>query len=176
MRTASLLSMLLAAACLPAGVARAQDAICVRCTGPEATYRCSLVDGPSRATKGAELLCITRLARDGHHDTCAVSRTAVTSCEGEERRISPTAGTDPLAAPPSSPPQVATPAEPASPPAVPPARAPGQPDDPQPARTVESLAKSVAKGSGEQISKAGAAIGEAARKSWNCMTSLFKSC
>src|SRR5690606_1096306 len=116
--------------------------------GPEATYRCTIVDGPAHATQGAQLLCITQLARQGHHDTCAVSRGTLKDCAGEERRVSSGPAADPV---PGAPPGlVATPAPGARPP--PPSeaprttRAPGTPDDPEPVRTVESLAK----GSGEK--------------------------
>jgi hypothetical protein len=32
------------------------------------------------------------------------------------------------------------------------------------------------KSAGEQIGKAGTAVGNAAKKTWNCLTSLFQSC
>ncbi len=141
--------------------------ICVVCTGPGAAYRCVTDAQPGQITQAARLACLTTLARDGQHETCSVKASpAVRTCEGSERRVSVPA----LELPPAA--------------AVPAAAGDAKPVDvkagdtaaAKPPETVEQLAKQLSKASGEQINKTGASISEAARKTWGCVTSLFKAC
>jgi hypothetical protein len=61
--------------------------------------------------------------------------------------------------------------------AVPSETRPADKVTPPPApKTVEELARQVTKSSGEQVKSAGSSIGEAARKTWGCISSFFKSC
>jgi hypothetical protein len=177
---------------LLAGSAQAHE-YCVTCEGPPAMYRC-VIDGTEDGAgkdPSASLYCISQMASQGHHTSCAVSRGAPFPCPGL---------TAVVAAPKNLPPpptQAAeSPAEaPAAAPGEPPATAP--PAEAEPAkvpRTVEELAgqsfKSskeslkqagdaiggTAKKAGEHIGNAGSAIGNAASQTWNCITSLFSHC
>ena len=166
--------------------------LCVVCEGPDAVYRCEVEDvAPGRQESGAQLLCITTLARDGGHASCSVRRVAAASCEGEPRTIALPAGPPVMAAPASGADERSAPLTgPASdlPPMAEEQAKPGVPD------TVEALAKETvessgaglkkageavtgsAKAAGEQIGKAGDAVAGAAKKTWGCLTSLFTDC
>ena len=138
--------------------------VCVVCTGPEASYRCVVEGGTGSVTPAARLACITTLAREGSHETCGVkgSQSASLPCEGPERKVSvPDAAIAPVQAPLAVPSET-RPADKVTPPPAP--------------KTVEELARQVTKSSGEQVKSAGSTIGEAARKTWGCISSFFKSC
>jgi hypothetical protein len=185
--------------CAVAVSARAQE-YCVTCSAPDATYRC-VVSGDSSAAHSsrAQLLCITELAQSGHHASCSAGRNPSTGCPGELRTVAfppgtdlrapPLAETPPAAAPPGmgayAPPPV--PATPGSPPQPAPGAPPGVTEAPPPAdaepKTVEELAKKTVESTGQGLKKAGDvvtdtgnAIGNAAKKTWKCVASLFGDC
>ena len=276
------LAMLAFAAQSPIAHAGATE-FCVTCTGPEASYRCTFAGEPGNGlSAGLQLHCISTLAREGHHQSCAVSRATQTPCGGAlkvlalpevspgspslpagsaaggatggvpadalpQAAVPPSAGTTsgstvraplqngPLSddveaqagrnAAPFSPgqpaarsapqpaatataggaqPAVTRPKEAAVAPAAPPAGArppsmgnavgspapekqplaPAKPDDEQQKQAqstqpLDEAGKAVddaAKSTGAALSKAGDAVGAAAKKSWNCLTSLFGDC
>lgn len=178
---------------------------CVTCTGPDAAYRCTIdgtPDGPGTDPR-AQLLCITKLAEAGGHESCSVQRNAEYPCPGVLRVInSPLEGSprEPDGAPPAqdagaAPPQKdagAPPEEGAEPASAEP------PPEGQPPQTVEEFAGQTvknsteglkkagealtggAKATGEAVAgtaeKAGSAIGNAAKNTWGCITSLFSEC
>ena len=153
---------------------------CVSCSGPDATYRCKIEGTPDGSGEDprAQLLCIRQLAESGAHESCSVARTASYPCPGDLWVIAGPVGE--IVPPPAT-------AEPAASPAAPAPPADGNPDgqpDPQaPPKTVkEGLKKAgetisgTAEKAGEQIGNAGSAVGNAAKKTWNCLTSLFSDC
>lgn len=113
-------------------------------------------------TPPSPLACMSSIAREGGHESCAIRR-GTTSCEGREHVI---AGDDEA----PKPPRTASKGE--APPAE--TRAPEKESD-EP-KTVKELAERAAKGSGEQLRKAGDAVGKASRRTWDCVTSLFSAC
>jgi type IV secretory pathway VirB10-like protein len=153
--------------------AAAATEYCVRCSGPDATYRCEVsgIAGGNNSDPRLQLLCISELAKTGSHDTCSVDRKATDpnaglTCEGELRVIAA-----PSSPPPGAPPAATAtdaPAMPAHP--IPAAEAP-QPLDPAQAetpaepspdkvpQTMEELAGQTMKNSKENLKKAGDAIG-----------------
>jgi len=188
-----LVALLLAAS---DSAASAQD-YCVTCTRPDAKYRCIIGGDASisaRSTRG-QMLCITQLAQRGGHASCSVSRSATEPCEGQVKTVMFPAG-EPTDTPPVAetlPPAAAPAAAPgaAPPPAAPSALtegAPPPPAAPQPApATVGEFAQKTAKDTGEGLKKAGdavtttvdktgKAIGQAASKTWKCLTSFFGDC
>ncbi|HXF54244.1 MAG TPA: hypothetical protein VNK52_08995 [Hyphomicrobiaceae bacterium] len=164
--------------------------ICVICTSPPATYRCT-VEGAERVThlRGSDrvlqYVCITELAKLGGHASCSVDRRSSGICFGELKVLQ--AG-DALAAAEAA---VGEASRRSAPPAD--TRADG-PSDEGPPRTLEELArksveqsstqlknagravKETAKSAGEQIEKAGDAVGGAVKKTWTCLKSLFADC
>jgi hypothetical protein len=151
---------------IAAPAASAQE-YCVICTGPDAKYRCSIGGEPSVAAGASrgQLLCITELARTGGHASCSVQRNSAEPCQGEARTVMFPASTDPatpvVEVQPDLPPAQGAPAVPAAP--LAPAGAPQQqqPSPPPPADN--------AHGSGN-------AVGNAMKKSWDCLSSLFSDC
>lgn len=167
---------------------------CVTCEGPPAMYRC-VVDGTEEgAGKDASvsLFCISQMAARGGHETCAVSRGAPFPCPGltavvEQPRNLPTPPPSHAAEPATDQTDHAAPSEAdgTNTTAKKPAKVP---------RTVEELAGQTvtsskeglkqagdaiggtAKKAGEQIGNAGSVIGNAASKTWGCITSLFSAC
>lgn len=165
-----------------AGAAAAQE-YCVACTGPDAVYRCT-IDQASPTGMPLKMLCVSTLAKEGGHATCAVRGGTVFDCNGPIRRIDAKAVGAALPRPPVQAPPAAGAALPptagadgakqqAGPP-QPPKPAPGP--ESEPPKTVEELAKRVGKSSGESLGKAGSTISDQTSKAWRCLTSLFKSC
>lgn len=179
-RTPALLFGLVAA--LPAVAAE----YCVTCANPAAMYACvvegAAPDAPPDARE--QLLCISALAKSADHESCSVPRSAPKPCPGILKIVAlPEAGLPALPSPAagSAPPSPgADDATPAAGPAAP--------------RTVEELAeetvrsskqgledagnavKGTAKKAGESVGEAGSAVGKAAKKTWDCMISLFSDC
>jgi hypothetical protein len=78
-RVAATIPAVLMAALL-AGSATAQTA-CVRCFGPEQVYRCEAVSDLPVEENAVGLFCVSRIAADHAHASCAVQR-AGDGCEG----------------------------------------------------------------------------------------------
>lgn len=155
------LAVLLVPFAVEAGGAEARE-ICVACTGPQSSYRCVIEDGSGPAPPAARLACITTLAREGGHETCSVrSASTAAGCDGPERRVAL--------------PETSTAGQP-TPVIAPPDIKPVEPAVKAPPKTVEELARQVTKSSGDQLKSTGSTLGEAARKTWGCVSSFFKSC
>jgi hypothetical protein len=169
-----------------ASVANAAE-YCVSCAGPEAVYRCEIEGTPEGqgTDPKAQLLCITELAKSGGHESCAVTRGSSVPCAGETRLLAAPIG-EPVPVP-----SVGADAPVAIPPEPAPEDAAGEG---KPPRTVEEMAKNTvrsskeglekagetvvggAKTAGEKIGSAGSAVGSAAKKTWDCLVSLFNDC
>ena len=154
-------------------------------------YRCAL-DGhnPSAAAEaGAQLLCVKELASRVGHKSCSIDRVRTVPCEGELVLVHrPAGGAVSVTAPAGG--TIAAPAEATETAAVP-APIPGLAAPPD---TVEQFAKQAAEQStkdwektkatlkegsqdaGKNLEKAGTAVGTAAKKSWDCVASLFARC
>jgi hypothetical protein len=66
--------------------------VCVVCTGPDATYRCttnqaSKLERLRGGDRAQHYVCITALAKAGGHTKCRVSRDASGFCAGKARSI-----------------------------------------------------------------------------------------
>lgn len=191
--------LLLAAA---PGLADAAE-YCVTCEGPPGLYRCvidGMPEGPGKDPR-ASLHCIQQMAKQGNHESCAVSRGAPFPCPGLTALIEPQSKTrdgsaDDHASPypePHPPPDAVRDLEPEVEPVAAPEEAEKPPPSPVP-RTVEELAgqtvrsskdglekagKAIggtAKKAGEVVGQTGSVIGQAASTTWDCITSLFTSC
>lgn len=174
----------LAALTLVSSAATADD-LCVVCADPPATYRCQ-IDGANpaaTATPGTQILCIKEIATRGNHKSCSISRDQSASpCEGTLVVLA-----KPEISPLKAPGKTAEPApQIAGAPAPPQAAALGT-DGNAPPATMEALAKQAAsqttKGledtttaAGNEVKKAGATMGSAVKKTWNCLSSLFTAC
>lgn len=87
----SLAGAVLIAATLVAPHAAAAKDVCVRCTGPDITYRCQVdgLDLGGLSGAGARLLCIQTLAKRGNHIRCAVDRQSQDLCPGLSVSLGP---------------------------------------------------------------------------------------
>lgn len=179
-------ALLIAAVAAPIAASPSRAAeLCVSCAGPDTNYAC-VVDGVG-GEGGADsfkLLCISELAKAGGHTSCAVARVSQPPCQGERRTLAAPAGlgTMPAAntAAPSGVPMPGptgadnnavyrgvSPADPANPTA--PQQATGDaPTSPVPAPTGD--------GGSSALEKASSVIGDAAKASWRCVSSLFGDC
>ena len=74
-------------ALLPAAPAPATE-LCVKCTGPDASYAC-VVGNTSNPTLDtvSKFYCITSLAKAGPHASCSIDRTMTPPCPGERREL-----------------------------------------------------------------------------------------
>jgi hypothetical protein len=152
-----------------AGRAEAQE-YCIACTEPAAVYRCVIDGARPGGGQSLQMLCITSMAKDGNHATCGIKRGTVFDCDGPVKRV-PWSGAE-------------LPAE--TPGTVTAADKP-EPDPNEPPKTIVEMAKRANEQTADQFKKAndnvkesfkstGDAIGNATKKSWNCLTSLFKEC
>ena len=184
-------SVMMAMPSLVSGPAAAQE-YCVACTGPDAVYRC-VIEQAVPTGMPLKMLCISTLAKDGAHGSCAIRKGTVFDCNGPIRKVDartaggaikdqrPSAAVPQApqaavmqAAPPAPQPSAATGQAPHAPNAAPP-RPDAKPSD-APPETVEKLAKQVSRSSADALGQAGDAIAGSTRKAWGCVTSFFKSC
>ena len=166
------------------------ESYCIACYGPESIYRCVIAGEPETAPPDPrnQVQCVKQIAKAGGHSRCSVERFSTSGCNGPERIVSKDEAV------PLQPVEDAAQGEtPVGAPAV----EEGGPDvspSSEPPRTVEELAKTTAqktkKGledvgstvktttekAGETIGGVGSAVGDAAKKTWNCLTSLFGDC
>lgn len=165
--------------------------LCVVCAEPAMSYRCALegdaATGPVPA--GLQLLCVKELATRGGHKSCSVDRArTVETCNAALVTLARPAG-EPPASLAIAPAATAPGAEPTVP-----GPAPFEPAANAPPATLEALAKDAAEQSkkdwetsqaklkettataGQKIEQAGNAVGNAVKKSWDCVLSLFARC
>src|SRR5262245_28196137 len=107
------------------------------------------------------MLCITAMAKEGQHATCGVKGGTVFDCNGQVKRVPWAAYNDP------SPVQDQAKAPAAPPPAK---------DANEPPATVEEMAKRANQKTAEQAKALGQSVGDATKKTWNCIASLFTRC
>jgi hypothetical protein len=68
-----------------APVARAEQAsYCVTCKNPDQSYVCRVDAGGLKAGDALKLYCIIRIAKDGHHASCAAESNS-SGCQGVEK-------------------------------------------------------------------------------------------
>ena len=169
----------------------AAEEYCVTCTEPDAKYRCVVTEQPGIHDEHAPLRCISELAQSGGHASCSVGAATSGPCPSNLRTVTLPATPPPPAPvteappPPSAPVMVPVPA--GSPAPESPAAASGGPQPAQPAegppKTVEEFAKKSGDGlkkAGEAVTdtaqSAGNAVGNAAKKTWDCLSSFFGNC
>lgn len=157
--------------------------LCVKCTGPDASYAC-VVGGASNATIDtvAKLYCITALAKSGSHASCSIDRSAAPPCRGERKELPlpslldgsgdddqpqdagktakgepaqvPQEAKPPQTSPPST--QIGSTAPPNDQPQAPPVSEP-------PPKTMQELVEKSAKSAGNGLSETQKSAGEAAK-------------
>jgi hypothetical protein len=155
--------------CAPAAPAAAQE-YCVACTGPAASYRCVVDGAQPGGRQPLQVLCITTMAKDGGHESCSVSHGTVFDCKGPVKHIDWAALNAPA--------QAAAPAPPKS--EAPAATQPAPQAEP---KTLVDLAKQnnekmkkANEDFKESVRSANKTFGDAAKKTWDCMTSFFTRC
>jgi len=150
--------MATAALLLAGTTARAQE-YCVACSEPSAVYRCVIDNAQPGGAQPLQVLCIQALTKAGGHGQCALKRGTVFDCNGPVKRIPWTASAE------------ETPAPLATPKAGPP------PTDPkEPPQTVKELADRANKQTVDDMKKANETFKDNAKKTFECVTSLFSKC
>jgi hypothetical protein len=147
----------LALASLPAAtVSVMAGTACVICAGPAQTYRCEVSADNALPPHVTGLYCVSRIAEDHHHASCAAARGQV-DCEGIAVSYAYEEGLAPSAA-------------------VPPdgEDAPGEPGNGEP-ETLHEMTKDSVDASASAVKKAGENIGEAASKAGKATTDALKS-
>jgi hypothetical protein len=162
---------------LAVGTAEAQE-YCVACSEPTGLYRCVIDGAQPRGGQSLQMLCVTAMAKEGGHATCAVKRGTVFECDAAVKRIpwaSLEAGPQPET---PQPPAEAPPPKPAPAAAAPPSPAPEAPP-----QTMVDLAKQAnektaeqMKKAGESVKQAGETVKQATKKTWDCVFSFFTRC
>jgi hypothetical protein len=131
---------------------------CVSCTEPPALYRCIIEGARPGGSQPLQMLCITAMAKEGQHGTCSVKGGTVFDCDGQVKRVPWAAYNAPPPGPQERP--------------QPPATQSTAKDPNQPPQTIEEMAKRANQKSGEQAK----ALGDATKKTWRCISSLFTHC
>jgi hypothetical protein len=147
--------------------AHAQD-VCVVCASPAATYRCTVEKSEKLARftgagdKALQHVCAKEMARQGGHEKCSVSAAqSGAACDGQPREVTLA---NLLAAPPEQAPgPAALPVKAAEPLSVPP-------------RTMQELAERTGEKSKQQLEGVGTSFGDAAKQTWQCLSTLFQKC
>jgi hypothetical protein len=169
LRSSRRISLVLGLGCCGVTIpqAAAQE-YCVACKEPPAVYRCVIEGARPGGRQPLHKLCADAMAKEGRHAACDVKGGTVFDCNGPIKRVPWAAyngAANPVAeAPPS------------------PAKAPEGPP-----RTVEEMVKRANAKAAEQLKEAnekvksqaqalGHSLGEATRKTWQCLSSLFTRC
>jgi hypothetical protein len=138
---------------------------CVSCTEPPGLYRCIIEGARPGGSQPLQMLCITAMAKEGQHATCAVKGGTVFDCNGQVKRVPWAAYNEPGPGGGQGQEQAKTPA------AQPPAKNPSEPP-----ATVEEMARRANEKSAEQAKALGQSVGDATKKTWQCIASLFTKC
>jgi hypothetical protein len=147
-----------------ATTASAQE-YCVACTEPDSLYRCVIDGARPGAAASLQVLCISALAKEGRHATCAVKRgVGVIDCNGAIKRVAvPAEGVAPTVAAPAAEPKPE-----------------GQGGEP---KTVAEMLRRAKDQNDRNWDQANAQIkannekaGSFFKKSWDCLASLFAKC
>jgi hypothetical protein len=162
-------AMLAAALALGAGSAAAQE-YCVACSEPDAVYRCIIEGAQPGGAQPLQMQCVTAMAKAGGHATCGVRRGTVFQCDGPIKRVPWIAAGEETPAPIATPKPSEKPADPAAPP-----------------KTMLELTDRASKKTADDMKKAGETMKEGAqnlgdgissgaKKTWECISSLFFKC
>ena len=150
-------------------VPAAAQEYCVACTEPAAIYRCVIDGARPGATSSLQLNCLSTLAKEGAHATCAVQRgVTVLDCNGPVKHVA-----IPAAAPAET--GAATPIAPSAPAKV-------EAADGPPTTVAEMLRRAKEKSdrdwekTSQQIKSGNDKVGGFFKKSWGCLSSLFSRC
>ena len=137
------------------------------CTEPPAVYRCVIDGAKPGGRHPLQTLCVVAMTKEGRHAACSVKGGTVFDCNGPVKRVPWAAynsgATEPIA------------------------DAPAAEKGDQPPRTVEEALKRANDKTAEQLKQAnekiksqaqsvGQGVGEAAKKTWACISSLFTRC
>lgn len=166
------IGLVLLALCGLAVSAQAQE-YCVSCTGPTGIYRCIIEGAKPGGKQPLQTLCVTAMAKEGQHASCALKGGTVFDCNGPVKRVPWAAYNDPVpkgSVTEAPKPQTSQPSAPA-----------GDPN--QPPSTIEEMAKRANQKTAEQIKKANEdmkdqveSFGDNTKKTWRCISSLFTRC
>jgi hypothetical protein len=152
-----------AAAAWMAGATHAAVAqeYCVSCAEPAATYRCVLSGARPGLSQSLPVVCLTALAKDGRHASCAIKRVTVFECDGPVKTVAigPDTGTGD-----------AIPAVVVPPPAPPPV------DPKAPPKTMLEAAQRAQKSTDAEMRKASDATSGFLRRTFTCLGSFFTKC
>lgn len=159
---------LMALAVLAAGQAHGQE-YCVACTDPPGLYRCVIEDARPGGSQSLQAFCTTAMAKQGRHGKCSVKGGTVFDCDGQVKRV-------PWSTQGDAPPGPTETGKRAS-----------APDPGQPPQTVEQMAQRAKDKTAADLKQANDAvkektrtlgdnIGDATKKTWRCITSLFTRC
>jgi hypothetical protein len=150
-------------ACVLGTPAEAQE-YCVACTEPPAVYRCVIEGARPGGRHPLQMLCIVAMTKEGRHGACSVKGGTVFECNGPVKRVQWSAYN--------------AAAVPVPDPAPPTAKTPDEPP-----RTVAEMIKRANEKTAEQIRQTNEkmkqqseALGQATRKTWQCLSSLFTRC
>jgi hypothetical protein len=148
---------------------------CVRCTGPDQTYRCKAMSDDPVPAQALGYFCMTQIAREHTHDSCAVVRSAAAQCSGQDVTYvyQDQIGDDrPAIAGQSEPPPAGN-----VPPATVADMTKGTVDSAAAAgKAVGDATVKAGKAVGDATVKAGQAVGDATKRTLKCLGSALNDC
>jgi hypothetical protein len=190
-RIALLSGLGFALAITPDAAANAGDTtFCVTCTEPAQTYTCTVKTPEAYpGARALRLYCMVRTAKDGNHKTCGAKLSAASACSGAPKTYTYKG--------PAIPSALQSKAEKFLKKSQTGADAAGDSDDDKPDTVVKMTTRAVkssreglstagsgvrdatrgtTKRVGSAVRGAGAGVGNAAKTTYNCITSLFRDC
>ncbi|RMF05280.1 MAG: hypothetical protein D6773_05400 [Alphaproteobacteria bacterium] len=163
--------------------------------GPDARYLCRLDTGVASGNDEAKrLYCVVRTARDGGHQSCAVSRTPASACQGQVKvyrfsgEVLPESVKSAIARhrerslpggaqrPPQSPAEHKTTEPETVLEMTGRAREAVRNAATGAGRALGTAGKKASKGVSQSAKKTGSAVSQAARATFECLKSLFRNC
>jgi hypothetical protein len=160
----TVLSGLLSSGLSSIGVSSSASAqeYCVTCSEPNAIYRCVLSGARTGLSQSLQVACMTAIATDGRHATCAIKRgVTVFECDGPVKSVA--IGPDTAAGEAIS----ATVVPPPAPPPV---------DPKAPPKTMVEAAQRAQTATDAEMRKAGDATSGFFKRTFTCLGSLFTKC
>ena len=161
--------------------------LCVSCTGPDASYRCTFKgNGSPSLVPGLQLTCISQIAKQGGHQSCTIERNRQKPCdstakifampeafaapaEGDAKPVLPDA--EPVVPQKKAEPVIVPPADHAADPSAAPEPEPaaGPTGEETPPRTVKEIVDKSAANTKDSAEKAGAAVDGAAKSAGSAL-------
>jgi len=159
-------------ASLPGPAQAGSGFACVRCTGPDQTYRCKVMSEEEVEPQPLRYFCMAQIARDHVHESCAIVRSDA-SCKGRDvSYVYQDVVEEPPAGPAANSPNPAK----QQPKTLADMTKPMMDASTKAGQAVSEATVKAGKAIGEATVKAGEAVGDATKRTLKCLGSALNGC